>query len=206
MNCAPCEVTGGSAGDDSFFESLPHPFMANIAGECTTGNGVVAFPDPGRFGKMYEEPTPGSSGSCPEGIVPVFEEHSSSPSLAVPLKPSPPANSTPAGNEDEESCDGNAPNELKDITGEGPGNTGNTGNTGNAGNAGNTGNTGNSGNTGNTGNTENSGNTGKGCAPDGSVVCLDPGYFGICNRGTAVPQLLAAGQVCVNGVIGHAAY
>ncbi|KAF1985571.1 lytic polysaccharide monooxygenase [Aulographum hederae CBS 113979] len=48
MNCAPVTVSGGSATDDSYLESLPSVFVANIPGYCTTGEGgSLAFPEPG---------------------------------------------------------------------------------------------------------------------------------------------------------------
>jgi len=46
MNCAPVTISNGS-DDDAFTQSLPGLFTANIPGECTTGKGVVDFPDPG---------------------------------------------------------------------------------------------------------------------------------------------------------------
>ncbi|KAL2152879.1 hypothetical protein VTH82DRAFT_4034 [Thermothelomyces myriococcoides] len=73
MNCAPVEITGG-ADDDKFLQDLPDLFVANIDGECTTGNGVFNIPNPGRYGKVLEEPTQGSEGSCPKADgLPSFE-------------------------------------------------------------------------------------------------------------------------------------
>ena len=48
MNCAPVTVTGGS-DDDSFFDSLPDMFVANIPdSECTTPEGKdIVFPEGG---------------------------------------------------------------------------------------------------------------------------------------------------------------
>ena len=48
MNCAPITVTGGS-DNDSFFDSLPDMFVANIPDtECTTPEGKdIVFPDGG---------------------------------------------------------------------------------------------------------------------------------------------------------------
>jgi len=46
MNCAPVTVSGGS-DDDAFTNGLPDMFVANIPGECTTGEGVPEYPNPG---------------------------------------------------------------------------------------------------------------------------------------------------------------
>jgi hypothetical protein len=43
------------------------------------------------------------------------------------------------------------------------------------------------------------------CSNDGAVVCIGSSQFGLCNRGCAVPQALAAGMACVNGAINAAA-
>jgi hypothetical protein len=39
------------------------------------------------------------------------------------------------------------------------------------------------------------------CAEGKSVVCLDGEHFGLCDRGCAIPQLLAAGTFCSHGSI-----
>ncbi|KAL2255590.1 hypothetical protein VTK26DRAFT_3061 [Humicola hyalothermophila] len=77
-NCAPVEITGGD-GDEEFIGGLPAPIVANIPGECATGNDVLNIPNPGRFGRVLEQPTAGSEGSCPKAEgVPVFEGDSRS--------------------------------------------------------------------------------------------------------------------------------
>lgn len=46
--------------------------------------------------------------------------------------------------------------------------------------------------------------SGAGCTPcdsDGAVVCIGTNQFGLCNRGCAVAQDLAAGMACANGSI-----
>lgn len=46
--------------------------------------------------------------------------------------------------------------------------------------------------------------TGEDCTPctnDGAVVCIGTGFFGLCNRGCAVAQQLAAGMACTDGAI-----
>ncbi|KAK0640758.1 hypothetical protein B0T16DRAFT_430810 [Cercophora newfieldiana] len=73
MNCAPVSITGGS-NDHAFFDSLPELFLANVPGECSNKPGVFNIPNPGRFGRVLEPPTPGANGLCPEVLAaPIFE-------------------------------------------------------------------------------------------------------------------------------------
>ncbi|KAK0630270.1 hypothetical protein B0T17DRAFT_506755 [Bombardia bombarda] len=39
------------------------------------------------------------------------------------------------------------------------------------------------------------------CQPDGAVICIDGGMWGLCDHGFAIPQQLAAGTTCVGGRI-----
>jgi hypothetical protein len=39
------------------------------------------------------------------------------------------------------------------------------------------------------------------CTTDGAVVCISTTQFGLCNRGCAVPQMLAAGMTCSGGAV-----
>jgi hypothetical protein len=39
------------------------------------------------------------------------------------------------------------------------------------------------------------------CSEEGALVCLDAGYFGICDHGKAVRMELAAGTTCQDGKI-----
>lgn len=39
------------------------------------------------------------------------------------------------------------------------------------------------------------------CENDGALVCIGRSQFGICDRGCAVPQGLADGTICENGLI-----
>ncbi|KAF4120543.1 Chitin binding domain [Geosmithia morbida] len=49
MNCASVEITGGS-DDDSFLDTLPDMFVANIGNECSTADSKdLQFPDPGQY-------------------------------------------------------------------------------------------------------------------------------------------------------------
>ncbi|KAF2841133.1 lytic polysaccharide monooxygenase [Patellaria atrata CBS 101060] len=91
MNCAPVTVSGGS-GDEAFMSSLPNMFVANIAGECTTVEGVLNIPNAGQSVQRDQEPSDAASGTCPKGgQLPVGD-------APVPSKPasSAPAASTPA--------------------------------------------------------------------------------------------------------------
>jgi hypothetical protein len=42
------------------------------------------------------------------------------------------------------------------------------------------------------------------CTTDGAVVCIGTNQFGLCNRGCAVPQPMAAGMTCTNGAMAAA--
>lgn len=70
MNCAPISISGGS-DDDTFFDSLPELFVANVPGsdqsECTTAEagGVIGFPNPGDYVTTGEAITPDAQGTCP---------------------------------------------------------------------------------------------------------------------------------------------
>jgi hypothetical protein len=43
------------------------------------------------------------------------------------------------------------------------------------------------------------------CTNDGAVVCIGTNQFGLCNRGCAIPQPMAAGMTCTNGAMAAAA-
>ncbi|KAK4107016.1 lytic polysaccharide monooxygenase [Canariomyces notabilis] len=73
MNCAPVAITGGS-DDQTFFNELPTMFTANIAGACTTNNGVLNIPNPGKYGVVLEQPAADSEGTCAKASgIPTFE-------------------------------------------------------------------------------------------------------------------------------------
>ncbi|KAM0347391.1 hypothetical protein ACHAPU_004912 [Fusarium lateritium] len=103
MVCSPIEISGGK-DDSSFVDSLPAIFRANIPGECTTGasGSVINFPEPGDFGKVIEQGTPGSEGTCPKGVEPDFKEDASpadpkpeEPVSSAPAQPSSPSSELP---------------------------------------------------------------------------------------------------------------
>ncbi|KAK0744527.1 hypothetical protein B0T21DRAFT_280609 [Apiosordaria backusii] len=173
MNCAPVQISGGS-DDTAFFDSLPQMFVANIPGECTTNNGVLNIPNPGRFGKVLEQPAPNSEGTCEKAAgIPSFEgdtgaapaptqgqsstlitsTRSSSPSSEQPIITATP---TPSETPVVVVPTGNPSVVIPDLTG-------------------------------------------VPCSPDGSLFCFSPLEFGICNGGIATPQPVAPGTTCSFG-------
>ncbi|KAF4960620.1 hypothetical protein FSARC_10434 [Fusarium sarcochroum] len=98
MVCSPIEVVGGK-DDSTFVDSLPAIFRANIPGECTTGasGSVINFPEPGDFGKVYEQGTPGSEGTCPKGVEPDFKDDAapSKPESSAPVQSGAPSSAQP---------------------------------------------------------------------------------------------------------------
>ena len=88
MVCAPIEVVGGK-DDSSFVDTLPPVFRANIPGECTTGasGSVINFPEPGDYGKIFEQGTPGSEGTCEKGVEPNFKDDGAAPAPENPSAP-----------------------------------------------------------------------------------------------------------------------
>ncbi|KAG6004172.1 hypothetical protein E4U21_001352 [Claviceps maximensis] len=76
MNCAPVSITG-SGGSQSFLNSLPDMFVANVGNGCeTVENFDVVFPDPGKdvdnFGgpNMSLKPGDAIKGNCKVGAPP----------------------------------------------------------------------------------------------------------------------------------------
>lgn len=78
MSCSPVTITGGT-DDRDFIDTLPPVFQANIPGQCTTGasGSVVNIPNPGRYGIVYDEPSPGANNECPTAPSPSFQSGSS---------------------------------------------------------------------------------------------------------------------------------
>ncbi|KAK0708030.1 hypothetical protein B0H67DRAFT_472737, partial [Lasiosphaeris hirsuta] len=172
MTCSPVSITGGS-DSTAFFDSLPEMFVANIPGECTTGNGVMNIPNPGQFGKVLEQPTPGSEGSCPKANgIPAFDGAAASPPSGpsspnqgdkpVPAPPAPAQPTTFA------TIATPAPAPAAPTTDHPP---------------------------------TAPGGPGSACSPDGAILCIDGTHFGICDHGHAVVQPLAPGTTCSGSVI-----
>src|SRR5690606_13238423 len=153
-------------------------FVANIPGECTTANGVLNIPNPGKFGKVLEQPAKDSEGSCPKAAgIPTFDGASAAPAAPAPPAGAPPAPTTfltrvssakpPATPPASASA---TPIVVVPVTPSAQPAAPAAGN-------------------------------GEACSPDGAIVCLGEGKFGICDHGRAVPQALAPGTKCANGVI-----
>ena len=192
MNCAPVSITGGS-DSTAFFDSLPQMFVANIPGECTTNNGVLNIPNPGRFGKVLEEPAKGSTGTCPSDnpdIIPVFEgdgapvptyTNSTGPSTSPKVPPPTFTTSLPTTLQTvtrssaslaapvRPTPSGAAPLVPPPAPTQQPPQEAPAAITS--------------------------------CSPDGKMLCMGTTHFGICDHGRAVAQLLAAGTTCSDGVI-----
>lgn len=99
MMCAPVTITGGvEAGSPEgtrFVEELPVMFLANIKGfaNCTTSttgdHGVFNIPNPGRYGVQLIEPDPRAAGDCPVAPPPKFEGDASVPAPSPAPGPAP---------------------------------------------------------------------------------------------------------------------
>ncbi|CAM1501213.1 Fc.00g103750.m01.CDS01 [Cosmosporella sp. VM-42] len=205
MVCAPIIVTGGT-DDSTFVDSLPEVFRANIPGECETGpsGSVIGFPDPGEFGKVYDEPTEGGQGACPAANIPDFDRPSGSdvpqagPSSRIPVSSiisipsvsqtletpiqsqfSTTTPDVPMPSYTNTSAPAPVPSHTTTVIPENsvpvdlPATSDRPSWT--------------------VGMTP--------CPTSGALVCLEKGFFGICNQGWALPQPLAAGQKCVDGII-----
>ncbi|KAL2271372.1 hypothetical protein VTJ83DRAFT_743 [Remersonia thermophila] len=99
MNCAPINITGGT-GDEKQMADLPDIFIANYHNDpelpnCITGSDddpvVVNFPDPGRYGRVLQNPVEPSvkpASYCtqipPAQSIPTFEVEPSVANIATP--------------------------------------------------------------------------------------------------------------------------
>ncbi|KAH6987215.1 hypothetical protein EDB80DRAFT_756333 [Ilyonectria destructans] len=216
MVCAPIKVVGGT-DDESFVDKLPPIFRANIAGQCTTGNGVLGFPDPGDYGVVHDEVTPGSNGGCEVGVEPVFQDPAgggasqpASPS-EIPSTPSP----TTPGSIGAPSA---APSSVNSpaasmpvstlITSPIASPTTTLGQQPPASDHANKTFTAVPSNQVSSAAPPSSGRpywaVGMDpCPTSGALICFTPKKFGICNSGWALPQDVPAGTVCVNEGIAH---
>ncbi|KAI9163660.1 spore coat SP96 precursor [Paramyrothecium foliicola] len=196
MNCAPIEVVGG-VEDSSFVQSLPPIFRANIPGECTTGTSgsVIGFPDAGEFGKVYQPIDPGSNGSCEPAGDASFDDSVAKPALpsgAPTGSPSATSPSTPSEKPSSTSALLSSPTipippspttYQNSSTIQLPAPTPTT-------------------------DSQSAPSSRPAwaegmepCDVSGSLVCLKPGFFGICNNGWVLPQALAVGTSCTDGRI-----
>ncbi|KAK4031576.1 hypothetical protein C8A01DRAFT_21234 [Parachaetomium inaequale] len=186
MNCAPVSITGGTGGNGNFFRALPDMFLANIPGECTTGNGVLNIPNPGRFGAVLEQPAPGSEGSCAKADgVPTFEGGSGGGSSGTPVSTpvssasqAPPAASSSGFATQTSSAGGVATPASSTAAAPIPSATTGAGSGSGSGPSGS-----------------------QPCSPNGAIICFSPTSFGLCANGAAIPQAVAPGTTCNAGVI-----
>ncbi|KAK4149491.1 hypothetical protein C8A00DRAFT_37919 [Chaetomidium leptoderma] len=192
MNCAPVSITGG-ADEKGFFEALPQMFLANVPGECTTGGGVLNIPNPGKYGKVLEQPAPGSEGSCPKAEgVPVFENGGSSSSpppseslVVIPITSTGAATSSsaslvviPITTPLSTAASGFVTQTTTDVAAPVPTATAGSGSGSGSGSSGS-----------------------QPCSANGAIVCFSPTSFGLCANGAAIPQPVAAGTTCTSGQI-----
>lgn len=202
MNCAPVAISGGSDGDTAFLDALPPLFVANLPGECTTGNGVLNVPNPGRFGRVLEQPAADSEGNCPRADgVPVFDggdgggENNRNSSVVAPGPSSPASSPTsssiapPPGRSPSPSPSASTSQPALECPAATPTTTP-AGAPSGAVPAPDPSATPGSGTA-----------SGRACSPDGAVVCFSPTTFGLCAHGVAVPQPVAAGTTCNGGKI-----
>ncbi|KAH6876376.1 hypothetical protein B0T10DRAFT_585460, partial [Thelonectria olida] len=196
MNCAPIEITGGS-DDSSFVDGLPAPFKANIPGECTTNaiESVIGFPKPGKYGKVNDQITPDSQGTCEAPSEPAFEDSnggnssepvasgtdassapvataSESPSTDTPVLSNTPSQATSIVSSMEVPVSSESP-VASQTSAENPDSTDQPG----------------------------SADGMTACPTSGELVCFSESSFGICNFGWALPQDVPAGTACKDGVI-----
>lgn len=202
MNCAPVSITGG-ADDDTFTNSLPSIFAANIGSDdgdqklkvpCLTDDGILSIPaaNAGQFGIINDAPNSVHSdeATCPIYPVPVFGSSNGT-------QPQPPPASSAAGTATPSSSASVAASSSaagattlqtvttpaaapsfsapKPPTGEGTSAAPPP--------------------------PASSPPGSQACSPNGAIICMGAGHFGICDHGYAVPQALAAGTTCSNGQI-----
>ncbi|KAI5236982.1 hypothetical protein E4T42_09293 [Aureobasidium subglaciale] len=178
MNCAPISISGGS-DDDTFYNSLPELFVANIPNECKYDDGsfVIGFPDPGKFVTYGEAVTPGnhvcrdpatgygstpsstasvSSSAMPTSYAAAPSPFISVPTLATPVSAAPLpsgtgyAGSHSSGNSTSGVCSGDKVS----------------------------------------------------CPTPGELVCIDEETFGICDIDyCAVPRAVSLGTTCSNNIV-----
>lgn len=208
MNCAPVKITGGS-DDSSFVAGLPGMFIANVEGQCTTGNGVLGFPEPGKYGKANDQITADSQGTCKAPSDPSFDSSSggdSSSALAgsgteVASAPASTAQATSADSVVTSAAQSMATSAVETIststvevvTSEQAVPTSAAPATSQA-----------SADMPAATDRPSWANGMTACPTSGDLVCFSESSFGICNMGWALPQDVPAGTACRDGAIGFA--
>lgn len=209
MNCAPISISGGS-DDDTFYNSLPDMFVANIPGECSTEDGsfVIGFPKPGKFVTYGEAFDPKGSGKCPApgpgnspsgsasgssaatgSAVQTYPAASSYAASSTPMASSvstyaPVASSAPASYAAAPTPESSYTMATVAVTAPKPSGTGYTSTS--------------SGNS-----TSGACTNGKvSCPSPGDLMCIDETHFGICDVDfCAVPRQVASGTTCSNNSV-----
>lgn len=191
MTCSPITILGGAA-DTTFFDALPQMFVANIAGECKTGTGVVNIPNPGKFGRVLEQPGPNSQGSCPKAAgVPVFENGAAGAAPAPSAVPTTLLTVTRPASSSSSSSSTDVPAASTTFPGGGsspckpaPAPVAPNAPVRPTGDAA-------------VGDVQS-------CSVLGEIICIGDSQFGICDGAKAVPQHLSAGTMCSGGKIARA--
>lgn len=210
MNCAPIKITGGADSDD-YYNSLPDMFVANIPGKCTTGNGVLEFPNPGTSVETGDTVTSGAIGTCDSGLNGSEGAGSSSggsssgsgsgsgsSAAASPAASTPAAGaSTPAaGGVFAPGASSAASYSATSLVSVVVTQTAAAGVSTPAVAATPASPAAPAGTPASSGEC-----SGTPCTENGSIVCIDSDSFGLCNNGCAVKQSLASGTSCSNGTI-----
>jgi hypothetical protein len=210
MMCAPITVVGGVEDVEEgrkFVEELPVMFLANIPGfaNCTTSrdgdHGVFNIPNPGRYGVQLIEPDPRAAGDCPVAPPAVFEgqgasgdasasapasaSSSASTSSSVPYSSVAPSSPTLASSPAGTSSARRTSTRIVSVT-QGVGTVTKTVDAPSA------------------TTTERKTPAAAGphpCTENGSVVCIEEYWFGLCNTGVAYPTPLADSLVCKDGKV-----
>lgn len=194
MNCAPISISGGS-DDDTYFNSLPEIFMANIPGQCTTKEGVISFPNPGAQVTDGEAVTPGANGACPSGSSSGSSSsvQSSSSAAATSYATSLTYSAVQAGVTSAAAANAETTTIIQStslVT--------MTGYVQSSATAAATPSVSSSSSS--TNGTCDSGSVS--CSTPGDIICIGASQFGLCNINyCAVPEALAAGTTCSSGVI-----
>lgn len=201
MNCAPLDITGGSGDASKVLGGLPDMFVVNLpATQCALGVGQdVLYPNPGKAVATAAAAKPGlklegsgcgaqtklgaGSGKLGAPAAPTGGAGDDKPSSIKTSAVAKPTGNGPVLAPGASSAAPVAPSAAAPSPAD-PKPTGTTG--------------------GSTGSSTGGSSAPAGCTPctnDGGVVCIGASNFGICDRGCAVSQPLAAGVKCANGQI-----
>ncbi|KAF2140310.1 lytic polysaccharide monooxygenase [Aplosporella prunicola CBS 121167] len=199
MNCAPINIQGGSDSDD-YFNSLPSLFVANIPGECQTKLGsAIAYPNPGTSVEKDGDSDSAALGSCATETGGAGSPVASATAGSGSQESSAPAASATSAASQPTSAASNtggvfAPSAASPtytatsmatvvVSTSAPAAT-----------------SASSSSSSSSGSSSGS-SSDVDCSEDGALVCIGTSQFGICNRGKATPQAVAAGTTCTNGKI-----